>query len=123
MAPLLDEIADPYLHAVSQLAMAWTSGIVGDLGGALQGALAALEQLRGQDEPFWSAMAAYTAGLMEMTAGRYDDALRHLTAMRDLAERCDHPWLAAVSRVYLGMLAVAQGRPEEACGCWTRGWS
>ena len=121
MAPLLDEIADPYLHAVSQLVMAWTSGIVGDFGGALQGALAALEQLRGQDEPFWTAMADYTAGLMEMTAGRYDDAQRHLTAMRDLAERCDHPWLAAVSRVYLGMLAVAQGRPEEARGLLDEG--
>ena len=49
-----------------------------------------------------------------MTVGRYDDALRHLTEMRDLAERLDNPWLAAVSRVYLGTLAVAQGRPEEA---------
>ena len=34
--------------------------------------------------------------------------------MRDLAEPLDNPWLAAVSRVYLGTLAVAQGRPEEA---------
>jgi hypothetical protein len=49
-----------------------------------------------------------------MTVGRHDDALRHLTQMRDLAERLDNPWLAAVSRVYLGTLAVAQGRPEEA---------
>ena len=32
----------------------------------------------------------------------------------DLAERLDNPWLAAVSRVYLGTVAVAQGRPEEA---------
>jgi hypothetical protein len=49
-----------------------------------------------------------------MTVGRYDDALRHLTEMRDLAARLDNPWLAAVSRVSLGTLAVAQGRPEEA---------
>ena len=39
------------------------------------------------------------ASLVEMTIGRYDDALRHLTEMRDLAERLDNPWLAAVSRV------------------------
>jgi hypothetical protein len=26
-----------------------------------------------------------------MTVGRYDDALRHLTEMRDLAERLDNP--------------------------------
>jgi ATP/maltotriose-dependent transcriptional regulator MalT len=49
-----------------------------------------------------------------MTIGRYDEALTHLTEMRDLAERLDNPWLAAVSRVYLGTLAVAQGRPQEA---------
>jgi tetratricopeptide (TPR) repeat protein len=114
LAALLDGIGDPYLRAVSQLVMAWTSGIVGDFDGALQGAQASLEELRGQDEPFWTALAAYTAGLVEMTIGRYDDALRHLTEMRDLAERLDNPWLAAVSRVYLGALAVAQGRPEEA---------
>jgi hypothetical protein len=114
LAPLLDGIGDPYLRAVSQLIMAWTSGIVGDFDGALQGLLVSLEQLRGQDEPFWTALAAYTAGLVEMTVGRYDDALLHLTEMRDLAERFDNPWLAAVSRVYLGILAVAQGRPEEA---------
>ena len=51
-----------------------------------------------------------------MTVGRHDDALRHLTEARDLAERFDNPWLASASRVYLGTLAVAQGRPEEARG-------
>ena len=114
LAPLLDGIEDPHLRAVSRLVTAWTAGIVGDFDGALQGALVHLEQLRGQDEPFWTALAAYTAGLVEMTVGRYDDARRHLTEMRGLAERLDNPWLAAVSRVYLGTVAVAQGRPEEA---------
>jgi predicted ATPase len=121
LAPLLDGIGDPYLRAVSQLVMAWTSGIAGDFDGALQEALVSLEQLRGQDEPFWTALAVYTAGLVEVTIGRYDEALRHLTEMRDLAERLDNPWLAAVSRVYLGMLAVAQGRPEEARGLMDEG--
>jgi hypothetical protein len=97
LAPLLDQIEDPYLRAVSRLVTAWTSGIVGDFDGSLHGASVSLEQLRAQDEPFWTALAAYTAGLVEMTVGRYDDALRHLTQMRDLAERLDNPWLAAVS--------------------------
>jgi len=121
LAPLLDEIGDSYLRAVSQLVMAWTSGIDGDFDGALRGALGSLEQLRGQDEPFWTALAVYTAGLAELTIGRYDDALPHLTEMRDLAERLGNPWLAAVSRVDLGMLAVAQGRPEEARGLLDEG--
>jgi predicted ATPase len=114
LTPLLDAIGDPYLRAVSQLIMAWASGIVSDFDGAIQLASVSLEQLRGQDEPFWTALAAYTAGLVEMIVGRYDDALRHLTQVRDLAERLDYPWLAAVSRVVLGSLAVARGRPEDA---------
>jgi hypothetical protein len=114
LVPLLDGIEDPYLRGVSWLVAAWTSGIVGDFDDYLHGASVSLEQLRTQDEPFWTALAAYSAGLVEITVGRYDDALRHLTEMRDLAERLDNPWLAAVSRVYLGTVAVAQGRPEEA---------
>lgn len=110
LAPLLDGIEDPYLRAVSRLVMAWTAGVVGDFDGALLGASISLEQLRDQDEPFWTALAAYTAGLLELNVGRHDDALRHLTEMRDLAETLDNPWLGAVSRVYLGTLAVAQGR-------------
>jgi predicted ATPase/class 3 adenylate cyclase len=121
LAPLLDGIGDPFLHAACQLVMAWTAGIVADFDGALRGALVALEQLRGQDEPFWTGLAAYSAGLVEMTVGRHDDALRHLTEARDLAERFDNPWLASASRVYLGTLAVAQGRPEEARGLLDEG--
>jgi hypothetical protein len=49
-----------------------------------------------------------------MAVGRYDDALDHLAEMRELAEHLDNAWLAAVSRVYLGTLAVAQGRLAEA---------
>ncbi|HSR84072.1 MAG TPA: DUF4062 domain-containing protein [Streptosporangiaceae bacterium] len=114
LAPLLDGIGDPYLRAVSQLVMAWTSGIVGDFDSALVEALASLQGLRGQDEPFWTALAVYTAGLVEITIGRHDDALPHLTEMRELAERLDNPWLAAVAQTYLGVLAVVRGRPQEA---------
>ena len=34
LAPLLPGIQDPFLYAVSQLAMAWALPIVGDLDGA-----------------------------------------------------------------------------------------
>jgi ATP/maltotriose-dependent transcriptional regulator MalT len=114
LAPLLDGIEDPFLRAVSGLFAAWTAGIDGDFDSYLHGASVSLEELRAQEEPFWTALAAYTAGLVEITVGRYDDALRHLTEMRGLADALDNPWLAAVSRVYLGTLAVTQGRPEEA---------
>ena len=59
LAPLLDGIGDPYLRAVVQLVLAWTLGITDDYDGALQGTLVSLEQLHGQDEPFWTALAAF----------------------------------------------------------------
>jgi predicted ATPase len=115
LAPLLAEIADPYLHAVSQLVMAWTSMVVGDFDGALRGASVSLEGLRGQDEPFWTAAALLTAGLVETAMGRYDDALGRLTEARDLAARFDNAWFpAGWSRVQLGTLAVLRGRLGEA---------
>jgi len=114
LAQLLDGIEDPFVRAVSRLVRAWASSIDGDFESYLHGASASLEELRPQDEPFWTAIAAYTTGLVEMTIGRYDDARPHLTEMRELAESLDNAWLAAVSRVYLGTIAVAQGRLEEA---------
>jgi predicted ATPase len=114
LGPLLAGIDDPYLRAVSELAMAWTAPIVADLDGALQGALASLEQLRGQDEPFWTGLALGTAGIVETSVGRHDDAQRHLGEARNLGERFDDAWLAAWSRVGLGTLAVVGGRLEEA---------
>ncbi len=114
LGPLLEEIRDPFLHAVSHLAMAWTSPLVGDLGRALREASAALGELRGQDEPFWTALTAFTVGSLETTAGRYDDAQRHLSEARDLAEAFDGTWITAGSRVQLGILDVVRGRLDEA---------
>jgi predicted ATPase/class 3 adenylate cyclase len=121
LAALLERIQDPYLHAVSQLAMAGTAAVAGDLDGALRGELVALEELRGQDEPYWRTVAVLTAGLVETTMGRHDDALRHLHEARDLAERFDHPGLSAWAQVQLGILALARGRLEEARGLLDEG--
>jgi predicted ATPase len=57
---------------------------------------------------------AFTTGSLETALGRYDDALHHLREARDLAERFDSIWLAAGSRVQLGILDIAQRRPEQA---------
>jgi ATP/maltotriose-dependent transcriptional regulator MalT len=116
LAPLLDGISDPYLRAVSQLATAWSSPITGDFEGALGRALDSLQQLRGQDEPFWTATAVATTGTLETIAGHYDDALRHLTEVRDMAAQFDSAWLAAWCRVQLGIVAVMQARFDDA---WT----
>jgi predicted ATPase len=114
LAPLRAGISDPFLHAVAQLAMAWTLPIAGDFDEALGEAAASLEELEGQDEPVFTGMAAFTAGSLEMALGRYDDALRHLLEGRDLAERTGGDWLAAGPRVQLGILAVLRGRLDEA---------
>jgi predicted ATPase len=114
LAPLLHGIDDPFLHGLCQMAMSWTAAIAGDLDGALRDASASLAQLRGQDEPVWTASAGITLGSLETTVGRYDDALGHLTEVRDLAERFGNAWLAALSRVDLGALALARGQQQEA---------
>jgi predicted ATPase len=116
LGPLLPEMRDHFLHAVAHLALAWTSPISGDFDGALREASACLAELRGQDEPFWTALAAFTAGSLETTAGRYDDALGHLSEARDFAEGFNGSWLSAGSRVQLGILAVVRGRLDDARG-------
>jgi predicted ATPase len=114
LAPLLPGITDPFLHATARLAMAWTMPITGDYDGALREAAVALEEFRGQDEPVFTGMAAFTAGSVEMALGRYDDALPHLREARDLAERAGGNWFAAGPRVQLAILAVLGGSPDEA---------
>jgi tetratricopeptide (TPR) repeat protein len=114
LAPLLSGIRDPFLRAACQLAMAWSLPIVGDVDGALREAAVSLEELRGQDEPVFTAIAEFSAGSLEMTLGRYDDALHHLREARSLAERSGGDWLLAASPVQLGILAVLRGRLDEA---------
>jgi len=114
LAPLLAGISDPFLHAVAQLAMAWTSPIAGDVEGAVREAAVSLEEFQAQDEPVFTGMAAFTAGSLEMALGRYDEALPHLREARDLADRIGGDWLAVGPRVQLGILAVLRGRLDEA---------
>jgi hypothetical protein len=113
-AALRDVIDDPFLHAVPQLAIAWATPLTGDFDGALRAASAALDELHGQHEPLWTALAVGSLGSMETSAGRSDDALRHLREIRDLADRFDSAWLAGWSRVQLGTVAVMQGRLDQA---------
>jgi len=114
LGPLLGAIEDPFLHAVCELAIAWTSPTAGDFDGALREASVSLEQLRGQDEPFWTAVAVATVGSIETVAGRYEDALRHLSEARDRGDQFDNAWLTANSQTYLGTLAIIQGRLDQA---------
>ena len=111
---LLDTIQDPFLSAVSQIANAWASLIVDDVDGALQRLSLSLNELRGQDEPFWTALTVGSLGLLEIAAGRYRAALSHLSESRNLAEQFDNAWVASWSRAVLGTLAVIQGRRDDA---------
>jgi predicted ATPase len=114
LAPLLAGIGDPFLHAASRLALAWTLPISGDFDGALREVAVCLEEFRGQDELVFTATAAFTAGSLETALGRYDDALGHLREACDLAERAGGDWLNASARVQRGVLAVLRGSLDEA---------
>jgi predicted ATPase len=114
LGPLLAEIDDPYLRALSQLALGWASLIAGDPDGAIRQWSGALEELRGQDEPYWTASAVLSVGSAEAAVGRDEDAVRDLGEARELADRFSYDWLATWSRVQLGTLNVLQGRVGEA---------
>ena len=114
LAPLLAGIQDPFLHAAAQLAMAWAMPVTGDFDAALRGTLVSLAEFHGQDEPFVTAMTAFTAGSLETGLGRYDSALQHLREARDLAELCGGDWLAAGSRVQLAIVHVLSDSLSEA---------
>jgi len=114
LGPLLEEVGDPFLRAVCQLALAWTAPITGDFDTARRVAAASLDQLRRQDEPFFTTEAYAALGGAETAVGRYDAASRHLSEMRDLADLFGYAWLAAWSRALLGTVAVLQGRLDQA---------
>jgi len=114
LGPLLEEVGDPFLHAVCQLALAWTAPITGDFDTARRVAAASLDQLRRQDEPFFTTEAYAALGGAETAVGRYNAASWHLSEMRDLADRFGYAWLAAWSRALLGTVAVLQGRLDQA---------
>jgi predicted ATPase len=114
LEPLLPEIRDPFLSAVADLFMAWSTPIAGDLEQALREASACLDKLRGQDEPFFTSVAEFTASTIDTTLGRYDQALRHLNESRVRADESGIRWLVAGTRVQQGILQVLQGKPDEA---------
>ena len=113
---LLTSVEDPFMQAVCQLALAWTAPITGDFDGALRGAATSVQQFHAQDEPFWTAQAGAALGGAETAVGRYDDAVRHLREMCDVAEHFGYAWLAAWSRTQLGTVAVLQARLDPMTG-------
>jgi predicted ATPase len=114
LAAMQDEISDPLIHAIAQLAIAWVSPITGDFNSALLAASVALEELRSQGEPLWTALAAGSLAWHEASTGRRDDALRHLREVRDLGDELDSAWLVAWSQVQMGTLAITQGQLDQA---------
>jgi hypothetical protein len=75
---------------------------------------ASLGELRSQDEPVFTAIAAFAAGSLEMALGRHDGASQHLDAARDLAQRHSGDWLTAGCQAELGILEVFRGGLDEA---------
>ncbi|HET9121727.1 MAG TPA: hypothetical protein VFN72_14455 [Solirubrobacterales bacterium] len=113
LRPLLDQLDDPHLEGVSRLALAWTLPIAGDYDGALRSALDSLDLFRRRDEPYWTFLAGFTVGGLEIATGNFDEARRHLEEARRLADQSDYGWAAASSRALEATLAVAAGRLDE----------
>ena len=100
---------------MSRLAIAWTSAIVGDVDSALREAAGSLEELRGQDEPLWTAAALITLGSLETAAGRSGKDF-YVTCARRMTWRSDSATTGSsrAPRYSWAYLAVMRQRPEEA---------
>jgi predicted ATPase len=107
-------IQDPLLHALSLLAIAWTSPIRADFDRAAQAAAAGLDEMRRLDEPFWTAVAAGTMGNLEMQVRHNEEAIVHLGEFQDRSDVLGNAWMSSWSRAHLAIVAVAQGRIDDA---------
>jgi len=114
LAPLLARVDDPFLRAVSRMALGWASMIAGDPYGAIQQVSVSLEELRGQDEPYWTTTAVLSLGSIQAVTGRDDDAVHQLGQARELADQFSYHWPATWSRVQLGTLDALRGRLDQA---------
>ncbi|HYA50927.1 MAG TPA: tetratricopeptide repeat protein, partial [Streptosporangiaceae bacterium] len=114
LASLLPRVDDPYLRALSRLALGWASMIAGDPDGAIGQASDSLREFRDQDEPYWTAVAVLNVGSVQAAIGRHDDAVRQWSQARELADRFGYEWLATWSRVQLGTLDALRGRLDQA---------
>jgi tetratricopeptide (TPR) repeat protein len=111
---LLDGIRDPGLHAVSLVVMAWTSPILGDFDRSLREASSAVDELRALDDPYWLCVALASTGFALVNVGRHDEALARFRESREMADQLDNAWLSAISRLWIGTLALWSDRPAEA---------
>ena len=123
LGPLLPVIQNPGLRAASQLAMAWCSPLTGDYDGALRAATQSLEQLRGLDEPFFTALAVGSVGTLEQILGRYDDALGHLREADDLGDQFGITWLTAWSRSGWARCSSSGATCPRPRRSWTKPWT
>ena len=123
LAPLLTGISDPFLHAASQLALARTLPIAGDFDGALRKAAVALEELRRQDEPVFTAIAAFTAGSLEAALGRYDDGPGHLREVVTWPSGPVVPGSARAPGCSLASWLSCRAGSMRPGRCWRRRWT
>jgi predicted ATPase len=114
LATPLPNIDDPYLRALSRLALGWASMIAGDPDGAIGQASDSLREFRDQDETYWTAVAVFNVGSVQAAIGRHDDAVRQWSQTRELADKFGYHWLATSSRVMLGTLDALRGQLDQA---------
>ena len=94
--------------------MSWTLPIHNTLDEALRQASESVQQLRTQDERFWTALALATVAEMEADTDHLTAGETHLREAHDLADQVDNKWLAGWSRALLSALAIRRGQIDEA---------
>jgi predicted ATPase len=107
-------LPDPFLTAISRLAIGWTVALTGDLEQALTDASESLAQLRQQDEPVWTAKAVGYVGSVELDLARLADAEAHLVEARERSDELGDTALATLTRAMLSRLEMQRGNLARA---------
>jgi predicted ATPase len=116
LRPLLGEIDDLYLQAVSHLAMLWIATFLDDFDDALREASLGYRLLSHKDEPVWAAIATTNLGALEIALGHRNTGLFHLIEGRN--QQPSAGWFATsigwFTTSQLATVAVTEGRLDDA---------
>ncbi len=106
-------IDDPSLASAARLAASWVLPIDGEMERALDAAIEARDGFRARREPF-EGWATFTVGLLQLVAGRLEEAHDALVEADSLGMRLGNSWLVSATRTHLASWAVRAGRLEDA---------
>lgn len=106
---VIDDVDDPALRDLLNLAIAWALPILDDLGGALDAATRAAAGFAERNDPS-AALCPITLGTLQLALGNDDTARPHLMYAEQIGMRIGSEWFVLTARTHLAIIEVRAGR-------------